>query len=305
MDLLLDLAERQRIDLGQLSFADLAGQFVAECEGRLRGMPLERRADWLVIAARLLLLRSRLLVPAHAAAAEEAGRDARAELERLGQAAHMRAQRRLSRRQCLYETAVLATLRDKLRSGDVWVERSANYRRFDSYLVPQDAVPVITAGLKLPATADEWLAGRAGELDRRLKRFSRRLLRGELEGVELRDGRLQVTPVKATAAPEARCGQGANSPPHRAISHRCRSKPLAGSQVRGARTRQAGQSHPDSCPGARSGTRTVARRSEMHAIRELAGVIVAAVLAFFGGIACVVTFAQAGTYYEGERAGVD
>ena len=59
----------------------------------------------------------------------------------------------------LYETAVLATLRDKLRSGDVWVERSASYRRFDSYLVPQDAVPAITAGLKLPATADEWLAG--------------------------------------------------------------------------------------------------------------------------------------------------
>lgn len=91
MDLLLDLAERQRIDLGQLSFADLAGQFVAECEGRLRGMPLERRADWLVMAARLLLLRSRLLLPADAAAAAEAGRDARAELERLGQAAHIRA----------------------------------------------------------------------------------------------------------------------------------------------------------------------------------------------------------------------
>jgi hypothetical protein len=87
---------------------------------------------------------------------------------------------------------------------DVWVERSANYRRFDSYLVPQDAVPVITAGLKLPATADEWLAGRATELDRRLKRFSRRLLRGELEGVELRDGRLHVAPVKATATLETR-----------------------------------------------------------------------------------------------------
>jgi len=90
MDLLLDLAERQRIDLGQLSFADLAGQFVAECEGRLRGMPLERRADWLVMAARLLLLRSRLLFPADAAAAAEAGRDARAELDRLEQAAHIR-----------------------------------------------------------------------------------------------------------------------------------------------------------------------------------------------------------------------
>ncbi len=93
----------------------------------------------------------------------------------------------------LYETAVLATLRDKLRSGDVWVERSANYRRFDSYLLPQDAVPAVAAGLKLPATADEWLAGRAGELDRRLKRFSRQLLRGELEGVELRDATVACT----------------------------------------------------------------------------------------------------------------
>ena len=41
----------------------------------------------------------------------------------------------------LYETAVLATLRDELRSGDVWVKRSANYRSFDSYLLPPAAVP--------------------------------------------------------------------------------------------------------------------------------------------------------------------
>ncbi len=118
----------------------------------------------------------------------------------------------------LYETAVLATLRDKLRSGDVWVERSASYRRFDSYLLPPDAVPAVTVGLKLPATADEWLAGRAGELDQRLKRFSRRLLRGELEGVELRDGRLHVAPVKTTATPETRAfadGIEAMMPPAR------------------------------------------------------------------------------------------
>ena len=53
---------------------------------------------------------------------------------------------------------MLATLRDKLRSGDVWVERSSNYRRFDSYLLPQAAVPAVAAELGLPATADEWLA---------------------------------------------------------------------------------------------------------------------------------------------------
>src|SRR3546814_18686579 len=35
---------------------------------------------------------------------------------------------------CLWEIATIAHLRNKLRSGDVWVERSAGYRRFDRYL---------------------------------------------------------------------------------------------------------------------------------------------------------------------------
>ncbi len=104
----------------------------------------------------------------------------------------------------LYETAVLATLRDKLRSGDVWVERSSNYRRFDSYLLPAAAVPAAATELKLPATADEWLAARGQELDRRLRRFTRQVQKRELEGVEFQDGRLHITPVKATTTPEAR-----------------------------------------------------------------------------------------------------
>ena len=45
---------------------------------------------------------------------------------------------------------------------------------------------------------------KATELDRRLKRFARRLQREELEGVKFRDGRLQVSPVKATITPEGR-----------------------------------------------------------------------------------------------------
>ena len=107
----------------------------------------------------------------------------------------------------LYETAVLATLRDRLRSGDVWVERSSDYRRFDSYLLPAGAVPAAAAELGLPATADEWLATRGAELDRRLRRFARRLRRGELEGVELRDGRLHVAPVRAQCLCQARHGK--------------------------------------------------------------------------------------------------
>ena len=40
---------------------------------------------------------------------------------------------RINRR--LYEIAVAATLRDGLRAGDVWVEGSRSYQRFDAYLL--------------------------------------------------------------------------------------------------------------------------------------------------------------------------
>jgi hypothetical protein len=75
----------------------------------------------------------------------------------------------------LWEVATLAHLRNKLWFGDVWVERSAGYRRFDSYLLSEsDAAPVV-AGLGLPSTADEWLSERSRELDWRLRKFAQRL----------------------------------------------------------------------------------------------------------------------------------
>jgi hypothetical protein len=103
----------------------------------------------------------------------------------------------------LYETAILATLRDRLRSGDIWVERSSGYRHFDSYLLPADAVPAAATELKLPVSADTWLATRGAELDRRLRLFARRLRRSELDGVEMRDGRLHIAPVRASAPADA------------------------------------------------------------------------------------------------------
>ena len=104
----------------------------------------------------------------------------------------------------LWETAVLAHLRNKWRSGDVWVERPANYRRFDSYLLPQTEVAPIAAGLKLPATADEWLADRGRELDWRLKRFAHRLERGQVEGVSFENGKLSISPVRADESAAAK-----------------------------------------------------------------------------------------------------
>ncbi len=91
MDLLLDLAERQRIDLGQMSILELADQFAAALEALGGRVPIERRADWVVLATRLVLLRTRLLFPASPEAAADAEREALAEIQRIEEMQVMRA----------------------------------------------------------------------------------------------------------------------------------------------------------------------------------------------------------------------
>ena len=83
LDLLLDLAERERIDLSRLSIGALIEQFVAALTRCERHVPIERRADWLVLATRLLVIRSRLLLARDGAAEEAAEQEAAAEVQRL------------------------------------------------------------------------------------------------------------------------------------------------------------------------------------------------------------------------------
>ena len=62
MDLLLDLARGQKVDLARISILSLVEQYLAIVEGARR-VRLELAADWLVMAAWLTLLKSRLLLP--------------------------------------------------------------------------------------------------------------------------------------------------------------------------------------------------------------------------------------------------
>ena len=62
LDLLLDLARRQKVDLAQISILALAEQYLAAIH-EARRMNLELAADWLVMAAWLAWLKSRLLLP--------------------------------------------------------------------------------------------------------------------------------------------------------------------------------------------------------------------------------------------------
>jgi segregation and condensation protein A len=91
MDLLLELAERQRIDLGKMSILALAEQFAAAMLELVGKVPIERRADWLVLATRLVVLRTKLLFPESPEAAADAAREAEKELSRLDELTRMRA----------------------------------------------------------------------------------------------------------------------------------------------------------------------------------------------------------------------
>ena len=62
IDLLLDLARKQKVDLSEISVLDLAEQYI-EFINNYNKLHLEIAADYLVMAAWLTYLKSRLLLP--------------------------------------------------------------------------------------------------------------------------------------------------------------------------------------------------------------------------------------------------
>ncbi len=85
LDLLLELARGQKLDLARISILALVEQYLAVIEGARR-VRLELAADWLVMAAWLAWLKSRLLLPAgtdDAEAGEEAAETLAARLAEL------------------------------------------------------------------------------------------------------------------------------------------------------------------------------------------------------------------------------
>jgi len=62
LDLLLQLVEQEELDISTLSLAAVADQFVQHVNNR-PDLPLEELADFLVVAAKLIYLKSKLLLP--------------------------------------------------------------------------------------------------------------------------------------------------------------------------------------------------------------------------------------------------
>jgi TnpA family transposase len=100
----------------------------------------------------------------------------------------------------LYEVAVLATLRDRLRGSDIWVDGSRDWRAFEDHLLPKDqAASVGIGGETDPA---RYIAARAAALHDQLTFVAGCAERGELDGVEIEEGRLFIARMKP-AVPDA------------------------------------------------------------------------------------------------------
>jgi len=79
LDLLLDLARSQKVDMTRISILALANQYLAYIE-KIRSLRLELAADYLVMAAWLAYLKSRLLLPEVSGGEEPTGEELAAEL---------------------------------------------------------------------------------------------------------------------------------------------------------------------------------------------------------------------------------
>lgn len=103
----------------------------------------------------------------------------------------------------LYETAVLATLRDRLRGSDIWVAGSRDYRAFEDYLLPVGDT-VDFSGIDGETNPDRYIAARAILLHEWLQFVAARAECHELDGVEIEEGRLYIARTKAVAPDAAR-----------------------------------------------------------------------------------------------------
>lgn len=103
-----------------------------------------------------------------------------------------------------YEIAALWVLREKLRSGDVYVEHGRRYQQLERYLIPKASWPKerkdATGLLGAPLSASTRLAERKAVLEELAARLNA-LLRGGNSAIHTEEDRIVVSPLEADEEP--------------------------------------------------------------------------------------------------------
>ncbi|SFU91934.1 Transposase and inactivated derivatives, TnpA family [Xenorhabdus koppenhoeferi] len=99
-----------------------------------------------------------------------------------------------------WEVAVFVHLRDRLKTGDIWVDGSRAWRSFEDYLLPRHVFDQMRAesrlGLAIPDNFSQWRAERTATLNAKLKALAKAAAANAIPDAELSDRGLSVSPVR-------------------------------------------------------------------------------------------------------------
>ena len=99
-----------------------------------------------------------------------------------------------------YEVAVMMALRERLQSGDVWVEGSRAFRAFDDFLLPRDAFEnrrkAGELGLAVADRFEDWRDEKTQRLETRLREVDALAAAGELPEASLTEDGLSISPIR-------------------------------------------------------------------------------------------------------------
>lgn len=99
-----------------------------------------------------------------------------------------------------YELCVLSELRNRLRSGDIWISGSKQYREFDSHLLGKTAFDEMRTNSEVPVAVesdcDKYIAERTNLLQMRLDEVHQLAKYGNLDDVEIKDNRFSIKPYR-------------------------------------------------------------------------------------------------------------
>ncbi len=105
-----------------------------------------------------------------------------------------------------YELCILSELKNALRSGDIWVQGSRQFKDFDEYLVPAEKFTnLIQANelpLAVPTHCDQYLHERLSLLEQQLATVNRMAAANDLPDAIITESGLKITPLDA-ATPDA------------------------------------------------------------------------------------------------------
>lgn len=106
-----------------------------------------------------------------------------------------------------YELCLLSELKNSLRSGDIWVKGSRQFKDFNDYLLPVDEFTSLKQSNKLPLgliqDCEQYLQDRLCLLEEQLQKVNQMARENQLPDVIISESGLKITPLNKTVPEKA------------------------------------------------------------------------------------------------------